>query len=243
MKIILTMLFLGTCMVQTISAQRVPEQNSIDRTLSIAYTSDAFAGAELGYMQNPGILQEKDFRIYLRITAPLFLAYKSKSFHAWEVNLGANTILAGTGKFRLTGDVHIFLIHHRQVLGNFLPVGFFLSLTPSFRFSRGYLGLQIHWNQTVATHISHSPYVREAFENQSLYGETARYIQPKDSWFRNTGSHLGIGIEGGREMCSRISLYGDLGIVLFKSSYTGLLDAMMIGQVPVFGELRLLYKL
>jgi len=243
MKICIHAIFLLLWVVQPIHAQSHQLRNTRDRAISLGFTNDAFTGLELGYAQNPGILQEKDLRVYVRCTIPILLASKNKSLQTWEVNLGANTTLLETVKFRMTGDVQCYLMHHRQVLGKFVPLGFVISLTPSYQFSKGYLGLQIHWDQTVATHISHSSYVQETFDNLSLYDGVQTDSQATDGWFGFTGSHFGMGVEGGREIGSRLFLYGDLGIVMFTSPFTGLLDAMMFGQVPVFGELRLMYAL
>lgn len=243
LKITFMISFFMLFSVQSLTAQFIHSDDSQNQTVSLGFNSDAFVGMELGYAQNPGIQQEKDMRIYLCLSFPLLLAAKDKSFDSWEIKLGANLELFTTDKFGTIGDIQFFLMHHHQILGTFMPLGINLRLTPSYHFSGGYLGFQVNWNQTIATHISHSNYVKNTFTDLNVADKNLMDIHPRDGWYSSTGSHFGFGIESGWKINQRISLYGDLGIIKFSSPYTGLFDAMMMGQVPFYGDLRLFYKI
>ncbi len=229
--------------LQTLYAQSIPAHDTANRIVSLGYTSDAFAGMALGYAQSPSILPEKDLQVYTRFSFPLLLAAKNRSFDSWEVALGANAGLFTTGKFGTIADIRVFLLHHNQVLGTFMPLGINLRLTPAYYFSGGYLGFQINWNQTIAAHISHSQYVKNTFSDLYSVNKKLMDFRPEDGWYGRTGSHVSIGIEGSRAMGSRYLLYGDLGTIKFSSPYTGIFDAMMMGQVPFFANVRLYYKM
>lgn len=218
-------------------------ENSSDRFFSLGVNSDAFAGMDLGYAQNPGILAEKNFRIYVRFSFPLLQSIKDQSFDTWEIKTGINSELFRNKNFGTIGDIQLYLIHHNQVLGYFMPLGINVRLTPCYHFSKGYLGIQMNWNQTIAAHISHSRYVKDTFENLSGFDKILLDIDPKDGWYSNTGSHLCFGLESVWKVGSRFFLYGDLGIIKFSSPYTGFFDAMMMGQVPFYGKGRLFYKM
>lgn len=224
-------------------AQTFSSNEQDNKYLSFGLNSDSFTGFELGYEQKPGILREKDLSIYLRFSFPLLLTVRDRSFDTWEVKLGMNSKLFIVNEFGVIGDINFFLIHHNEILGEFIPLGVNLRITPSYSFDGGYIGLQLNWNQIIATHISHSQYVKESFENLNSIDNEILNIHPKDGWYTFTGSHLGFGIEGGWDVSQRFFLYGDIGIIKFSSLYSGMFDAMMMGQVPFYGNLRVLYKL
>ena len=212
-----------------------------DKCFSLGVTSDAFAGMELGYAQNPGFLKENNLLVYVRFSIPLLLTYQDRSFDSWEIKTGVQSELFRKSNWGAIGGIQLFLIRHHQILGNFFPLGVNIRLTPGYHFPRGFLGFQINWNQTIATHISHSQYVKDTFTNLSIYDKILIDIHPKDGWYGATGSHFSFGLEGRWDMSRRISLYGDLGIIQFSSPYTGLFDAMMMGQVPIFLNMQLFY--
>lgn len=224
-------------------SQHIGNENPEGQIISLGINSDAFAGMELGYAQSPGTHQEKDLQIYARFSFPLLLTRKGNSFDSWELNLGANAELVTVGQFGTIADIRFFLIHHHQILGTFMPLGFNLRLTPAYHFQNGYLGFQINWNQTIATHISHAQHVKHTFADLNIADKNSMDIHPRDGWYGSIGSHVGFGIESGWVTGSRFFLYGDLGIINFSSPYTGLFDAMMMGQVPFYGNLRLFYKM
>ena len=214
-----------------------------NQNFSLGLNSDALGGMELGYAQQPGFLKGKNLQLYVRFSIPLLLAAKDKSTDTWEIKLGARSKLFKKNNFGLLGDVQLFMMHHQQILGNFMPLGMNARLTPCYHFSKGYLGFQVNWNQILATHISHSSYVKNTFKNISAADETQLNIYPKDGWYGATGSFFSFGLESAWELGRQFTFYGDLGIINFSSPYTGLFDAMMMGQVPFYGNLRLLYKM
>lgn len=198
---------------------------------------------ELGYSQNPGLLQKHDLRVYSYFRIPVLLAFKNKAMSSWEIDLGANASLFSAGRFSTIADIRFFLMRHHQALGTFLPVGIHLHLTPAYHFLKGYLGFQIGWNQTVVTHISHSDYVKNTFADLTADDHLSIKNHPEDGWYGNMGSHLCFGLENGWEVGSRLFLLGDLGLILFSSPYSGMFNAMSMGQVPIYFNIRLFYKI
>ena len=233
---IITFVFLVASPTQPLFSQ------TADRYFSLGLNSDAFSGMELGYAQQPGFLRKKDVQLYVRFSIPLLMAVKDRSTDTWEIKLGARSELFKKSKFGLLGDVQLFMMHHHQILGEFLPLGINARLTPCYHLTKGYLGFQVNWNQIMTTHISHSQYVKETFEDLSAFDKTQLNTHPKDGWYGDTGSHFRFGLEGAWELNRQFTFYGDLGIINFSSPYTGLFDAMMMGQAPFFGNLRLYYK-
>jgi len=225
------------------SAHPMPVDDSGTRSISLGYTSETFVSMELCYVQNLGIFQEKNLQIYGRVGFPLLMIVKNHSFDSWKIELGASTELVTTNKFIIIADTYLFLLHHEQVLGNFTPVGVNLCLTPAYHFTRGTLGFQVRWNQTLTTYISHSNYVKNTFTALSTLDNSKMIIHPRNGWYGFTGSHLDFGIEGCLAMGSRYMLSIDLGLVNYLSPYTGIFDGMMMGQVPFYLEVRLFYKL
>lgn len=232
--------FIVLLALQPSNAQVGYAEDPGDQTISLGVSSDAFAGMELGYSRNPGIAKLKDLQVYARFSLPLLLTIRDRSLDSWEIDLGVNSGLIGSDRLGIIADLRFLLLHHDQVLGTFIPIGIDLSLTPAFRFQKGYVGPQLRWNQIIATHISHSEYVKNTFNGLNT---SEKDIQPQDGWYGSTGSYLGFGIEGGRNIGSRSFIHADLGIIQFTSPYTGLVDAMSMGQVPLYLDLRFHYKL
>jgi len=230
-------------MIFTSSAQWLAGDDSAIRSVSLGYTNNAFASLELGYAQNPGKFQKKNWQVYGRVGLPLLLMIKDHSLDSWKIELGAHTELVSLNKFSLMTDSYLFLIHHNQILGVFTPVGVNLSLMPAYPFKQGYLGIQVRWNQTVATHISHSNYVKNTFAGLSTLDNRIMNIHPENGWYGFTGSHLDFGIGGIRTLGSKCMLSAELGVVDYLSPYTGFFDALMMGQVPFYLEMRFFYKL
>lgn len=241
-KLFLTLFFILACW-HTAAAQLHRSDSSRDRTISLGYTTDAFAAIELEYAENPGILQKNNFHMYTRVSFPVLLAIKDESFDTWQLKAGIRSDLFADKKLGAIGDIRLFMMHHDQVLGSFIPLGVNIQLTPCCYFAKGYLGIQFTWNRVIATHISHSRYVDNTFTDITDASGREILLHPQGGWYGSTGSHVSIGIENRWDLGSKFSLYGDVGIMKFSSPYTGMFDAMMMGQVPFYGHLRLYYTL
>jgi hypothetical protein len=215
----------------------------VERSINLGFSQDAFVAMDLGYSQNPGILKQSDLQVYARISVPIVLSIKDKSLDSWRFTLGINSGWQGVGRLGLITDVRCYVMHHKQVLGTFVPLGMKLTLTPAYKCPKGYLGFQFRWDQNLITHIAHSDYVKNTFTSITLSDNQLLDMHPEDGWYRSSGSHLGFGIEGGRTFGERSLVVVDLGILKFKSPYTGMLDAMSIGQVPLYLDMRLHYKI
>jgi|GEM_PF-2832206 len=211
--------------------------------VSLGLTSDAFGGSEMGYANDIPPLKEQSAFYYVRVSIPMILTLKSKKLHAWELKAGVKSELRTWGKVSMRGDIQLYVVNHQQVLGHFIPIGANIGLTPCYKFSEGYVGLQASWNQTFATHISYSQYARNSFQYMTDANNNIMDMHPNNGWYASTGSHLNIGIEGYRQISPRIAIYGDMGLTKYSALYSGVFDAMMIGQVPFYGNFRLYYKM
>jgi len=189
------------------------------------------------------MLNNKELLVYGEVSFPILLNFKDNSFDTWKIEAGASAELYQIKKFGLRTKVDFFFLRHEQVLGTFTPFGFDLQLSPVYHFKKSYLGLQMKWHQVIATHIAHSEYVASAYDE--IYDKNGEIIQasPVDGWYGNTGSSFNIGIEWFKPLTTTLNLSLDLGLIFFSSPYTGLVDAMMIGQVPLYANLVLSYKL
>ena len=236
-------LFIITFIILVASLTQPLFSQTADPYFSLGVNSDAFGGMELGYAHNPGILKEKNLQFYVRFSIPLLRTVKDRAFDTWEIKIGARSELFNKNNVGTFGDIQLFLMHHHQILGEYIPLGMNVRFTPCYHFSEGYLGFQVNWNQIMATHISHSSYVKDTFENISVSDETLLNIHPKDGWYGDTGSHFSFGLEGAWELSRQFTFYGNLGLIKFSSPYSGLFDAMMMGQVPFYGNFRLFYKI
>lgn len=240
-----TILSLSILLLFTASIYSYPlapsEENG--RRISFGITSDAFAGLELGYSQPFQVFENKPWHFYARFGVPVLLSAKDRSIDTWELKTGVTVTLFDKNRFCMKSDWQVFLMHHKQVLGTFLPLGINLRLTPCAQFQKGYLGFQMNYHQTIATHITHSQYVKETFNDLAGYDKIMIDIHPKDGWYSGTGSFVSFGLEGGRRINQQLYLYGDFGIIRFSSPFTGMFDAMMMGQVPFYATLRLVMRI
>jgi len=214
-----------------------------DQMFSVGVNSDAFAGLETGYSRNTGISTNHDIQLYLRLSLPLLLNIRADGLKGWEIKVGANYQLPRKGRFGLIGDMQLYMIRHRQVLGTFLPIGIKLRITPAYYFSKSYLGFQVTWNQTIATRILHSRHVNATFQNIPTSDNIRQNSSPRDGWYTGTGSQWKFGLEGEWDSGRRVLLFGEIGVIQFSSPYTDMFDAMMLGQVPFYMTMRMHYKL
>ncbi len=208
------------------------------------FDANAFTNIKAGYGYTfPEFLDNKGLLVYGEFSFPILLNLKDKTFDTWKIVAGASSELYRIQKFGLRTRVDLFFLRHKQVLGTFTPLGIDLQLSPACHFKKSYLGLQMRWHHAIATHITHSKYAESAFDE--IYDKNGKIIQadPKDGWYGNTGSSFNIGIEWFKPLTTTLNLSLDLGLIFFSSPYTGLVDAMMIGQVPLYANLILSYKL
>lgn len=217
------------------------ESNSLSsKRLSVGLNSDAFAGLELGYLQELSILSIPS-RYYIKLNVPLLSSVEQKKLDTWEIKVGVTIDLLKSKDFLFLTDVNLFSIKHTQALGTFLPFGINLKLTPAYRTKNGYIGIQAMFKQTMFTYIRHSEYVKERFSE--IYDSNNNLIetQAQNGFYLFTGNHLYYGIEGMFSLSNKLDLYFDLGLIDYISKYTGFFDSMMFGQIPFYTNVQLNY--
>jgi hypothetical protein len=212
------------------------------RSLSLGINSDSFTGLEMGYTQ-PMTISSLPSCYYVKLNVPLLSSIKQKKLDTWEIKIGATLDLFDQNKFIIQSDFNLFSIKHTQSLGTFIPVGFNLKITPGYRTKNGYIGFQTSYNQVLFTYIRHSEYVKERFNEIYDVNNNPMDIKPKNGFYSFTGSHISYGIEGMFKLSNRINMYYDFGMTDYLSEYTGLFNAMMLGQIPIYADIQFNYKL
>ena len=211
--------------------------------VSLGLTSDAFGAMEMGYAHDIPSSKQLSALYYVRFSIPVILAIKTKAVNAWEINAGVQSGLLTREKFSTRGEFRISFSRHKQILGHFMPMTLNIGLTPCYNIPKGYIGLQASWNQVLWTHISHSQYVQNSYQDITDAEGNILTVHPRDGWYTGTGSYVNIGIEGYRQMSQKIAIYAELGLTKYSSLYSGIFDAMMIGQIPFYSNLRLFYSM
>jgi hypothetical protein len=117
------------------------------------------------------------------------------------------------------------------------------SSTPGYRTKNGYIGFQTNYKQVLFTYINHSEYVKERFSE--IYDSNNKLIEmkPRNGFYAFTGSHLSFGLEGMFKLSGRFNVYYDFGVRDYLSKYTGLFNSMMFGQIPIYADIQLNYKI
>ncbi|GAB4405457.1 MAG: hypothetical protein OHK0039_06470 [Bacteroidia bacterium] len=210
--------------------------------LALGVNADAFGSMHLRYL-HPLATGRVPLAGYVSCELPLMRTIERRAFDAWTLRLGSLAEVWRSERWLLLGGAHLSAIHHRQVLGRFVSAGAELKLTPACLLRRGYLGLQLRYSQSLGTHIQHSAYAQERFEDLRDASGERLVSGPRDGWYRFTGSRLLYGLEGDFRLGQRLALYADLGMIHFFSPYTKGFDAMMFGQVPFYLDLRLAWRL
>jgi hypothetical protein len=204
--------------------------------------SDAFLSLSLGYYHLiPGNGEKQASLIYGEIQAPVLIALKGEGNHAFRLDAGYQWGGICLERFCVDGQANLFFMNHSTVLGTFRPLGTEIGGSAGIQLGRSCLGLFCEWHHVLAVHISHSDYSRECFSEIPSGGSPFR--APEDGWFSNTGSMIGYGIRYCTPAGKKLLLNIDIGAVSHLSEYTGMLDAMMIGQLPFMLDVKFLYGL
>ncbi len=225
-----------------LEAQPVSVTDMTGNYVSAGINADAFMGISACYYQHLPVRHEiSNSYIYSGIKAPLFIALKGEGNHAGNFFAGYayGSVLAQ--RFTIDGNLDLFIMNHRNVLGKFNPVGFNLRLSPGIQLQKMNIGIYFNWHQAVLTYIQHSEYSRKTYTD--IPGTGSTYSSPVDDWYFNTGESTGLGVKGSYSLSGRCIIQVDLGLVNYNSGYTSLFDAMMIGLVPFSTEIKFLYKL
>lgn len=212
-----------------------------NRIVSLGVNSDSFMGIEMGYGKELN-LEENNLVYYLKINVPIVLGLKEKVFDTYEIKGGILNNLVNDKNYVVISDFGCNFVKHKDILGESYSFGVTGKISPSYRYDKGYVGLQLKYSQILTSYIKHSNVVKERFDdiidkNGKPYGET-----PKDGFYYHVGSFLNLGIEGKGQINTKSDLYYELGMSNYLSKFTEGFDAVMFGQLPFYGSLQLTSK-
>jgi hypothetical protein len=210
--------------------------------LSFGMNSEAFTGLELGCFQESSISDIPSY-YYINMNIPLLSSIKQKKLDTWELKAGTQLELIRRNRWMMFTDFSLFSIRHTQSLGTFMPLGFNLKITSARMTKNGYIGFQSMFKQVLFTHITHSDYVKEKYDEIYDADNNLLELKPQNGFYLFTGNQLYYGIEGAFNISSNLDMYFDLGLIHYFSKFTGFFDAMMFGQIPFYMHLQLNYKL
>jgi len=210
--------------------------------LAAGLESDAFLSTSLAYYHLvPGSRDNRASMLHAGIQVPVLLAFKGEGNHAFRLDAGYQWGGIYRERYCVDGRLDLFFMNHSAVLGTFRPVGAELNGAAGFRFRRSFLGIFCKWHHVLATHVTHSDYSKESYK-EIIPGGISGFV-PMDGWFSNTASMIGYGVRYSSPVRGRMALNVDIGAVNHLSEFTGMLDAMMIGQLPFMLEMKLFYRL
>jgi len=233
-----TCIFLLLCIACNQQGNAQDKDHLYSKKLSIGINSDAFTGLELGYIQESSISGIPSY-YYINLNIPVLSSIKQKKLDTWELKTGANLELIMQNRLVVRTDFNLFTIRHTQSLGTFMPLGFNLKITPARVTKKGYIGFQTIFKQVLFTHITHSDYIKERFDEIYDSDNNLMELEPQNGFYLFTGNQLYYGIEGTFKISDNLDIYFDLGLIHYFSKYTGFLDSMMFGQIPFYMNLQL----
>ncbi|HKK63329.1 MAG TPA: hypothetical protein VJ951_12265 [Bacteroidales bacterium] len=237
-KIIILITLLGIMYPGSSMAENTEEPG----TIMINLNADAFAGLEFGY-QHPIGISDFNFNVYAKTNFPLFLTLRQQKLDTWETKFGARSWFVEKQRFLLIGDLNLFFMRHKQVLGTFIPVGLKTNFTPAIKTKSGYIGCQIGYKQILGTHIAHSEQVKESYNDiRDINGNTYK-SEPGNGWYALTGNSINLGLEAKYAFSEKIDIRFDIGMIQYISAYTEGFDSMMYGQVPFYMDLQFKFRL
>lgn len=174
---------------------------------------------------------------YRTISVPVILVRKNGSFDTWRLDAGLISVILSANRFNLPGDLSMYFLSQRNILGDFSVIGAELKLTPALRFKNGYLGIPLKISLPVATHIRHSDLVSDTFDQ--IIGEDGNPIEaePVDGWYATTGLSIRAGIGGSFAVEEKMTINSEFGFIWYPPRFTGIFDSMMIGQIPFYLDL------
>lgn len=168
------------------------------------------------------------------VSVPVLLAAESGRLDTWRLEIGLDAASAIADRFEVLGGLSLYYLAQEDVLGKFSVIGAQLKLTPALHWRSGSVGLPLKLTVPLATHIRHSDVVLDTF--QEMIDENGDPIDaaPADGWYAPTGLSIHAGIGGRFDLGERIALSSELGLIWYPSKHTGILDSMMIGQLPFY---------
>jgi len=210
--------------------------------LAAGLGSDAFLNLSLSYHHFvPGKRENRGSLFHAGMQVPVLIALRGEGNHPFRIDAGYRWGGTCRDRFYMDGQLDLFLMNHSTVLGTFRPVGAEMTGSAGFQLRRSFLGVFCEWHHVLATHITHSEYSGQSFKG--ILPDGSPVAAPVDGWYAHTASLIGYGIRYSTPLGGRLVLKTDIGAVSHLSEYTGMLDAMMIGQLPFMMDVQLYYCL
>lgn len=149
------------------------------------------------------------------------------------------------GPFGISGQLSTRLSVQSDMLGTRVAWDLVARALPGFHFRRGSLGLQLSWQQALATHVRHSSLVAAAFDDRYPEGVTAAGPGgPRRGWIAFAGTRFPIGLYGAGRPTSRVSIFASASLVPSVTRYrTGLFGTAMVGVLPFAVDLGVTVRL
>ena len=205
--------------------------------------SDSFLGIDFAYSHTFTEKAPGGFRLsaYGTVSLPLLLAISEGTLDTFEFTAGARADAPVKGPFILSGSLEVGVLHHADTLGIAVPILISANLMPALRFATWHFGLDLRTTMAAATYLRHSNTVKETFRDITDGDGDSLDLAPTDGWYGPTGFSIRGGIEFAHTPGGRLGYRIATGLVWYPSAYTGMLDAMMIGQIPFYLEAGLYY--
>ncbi len=204
----------------------------------IGINSDSFLGIDFGYSHTFTEKAPGGFRLsaYGTVSLPLPLAISEGTLDTFEFTAGARADAPVRGPFILSGSLELGVLHHADTLGIAVPILISANLMPALRFATWHFGLDLRTTMAAATYLRHSNMVKETFRSITDGDGKSIDSSPVDGWYSPTGFSVRGGIEFAHTPGAHLGYRISTGLAWYPSPYTGMLDAMMIGQIPFYLE-------
>lgn len=211
----------------------------------LGISSDAFLGIDLGFT-HPLAAEQPPERVYLEaygtLSLPVLLSISDGSLDTFAMGIGTTAEFRSSGRFSLFSDLELQALVHNDILGLSVPVIFSARMIPTLRFDTWYCGLNLQASAAVATYMHHGDTVDDTFRDIADGNGEPIDTAPTDGWYGPTGFAIRGGIELAGAPGGRVGYRISTGLVWYPSAYTGMLDAMMIGQIPFYLEAGCSYR-
>lgn len=185
----------------------------------------------LGYAHWLGRL---DDRSAISVGGSVKMPFTIFSRGAVRVNLGASARWLSPSGWGTTFTALGYAAHNRNRAGGMTGLGVELRVTPGYFGSRWGGGLDLGWQRTLRTHISHSGATRETFEGRYPAG-VGGPTGPRDGWYGGTAQRFRVGVTGVHTLSDGSALQLSLG-GLFVRQRQGVLLVFDLAQVPFYLE-------
>ncbi len=156
------------------------------------------------------------------------------SNRAWRVHLTGSADWVHKNKLGVAANSFVYLVHNRNRAGEIYGLGFEIRANPGYYRPNWNWSLDLGWQNTFASYITHSEETRFTFEDR--YPDGVEGIPgPRDGWYGATANRFRVGFLGARHFSEKVSFAVALG-TLFATQRQGLLFSFDFAQLPVYLE-------